>query len=199
MKPFGLKRLAALVAGLSVVASLGCSQLPSAPRTISGQAPPQHASLIGRGDPVSDAIIKLPDDPGEPVPGLADSVQLTVPGPVGAVLEAGKVTLDVPAGAIDGIGLVKLMVPDSTQRQCSIQILPGNLNHFDVPVKLTFDCSDWTQDEIRRAGVMWWDEQHHTWVQVDTDMDLQRGTVSANLQHFSQYKCDKPTQGKASW
>jgi hypothetical protein len=198
MKPFGLKRLVALATGLALMACLGCSPLPSAPH-VNNSATPLNASL-GDGQPGADAVIRLPDD-GDPAPdpGLADSVQVQVPGLIGARLTAGKVTVDLPPGAIDGLGLVKITVPDSTKRHCRLEILPGNLNHFDVPVKLTFDCSDWTQDEIRRAGVMWWDEHNGRWVQVDTDMDLTRGTVSANLQHFSEYKCDKPTPGKASW
>src|SRR4029077_1220267 len=107
--------------------------------------------------------------------------------------------VDVPAGAIDGTGTVKVTVPnDPTEHECALEIT-GAPNHFSVPVKLTFNCSDFTPDELRRAGVMWYDPQQNRWVQVDTELDLTRGTVSAELQHFSQYKVDRPTPGKASW
>ena len=204
MRPLGPNRLTALVAGLALVASYGCSPLPSAPVLTAGSSSP------GAGAPGVVSIAPDAKNPGQgpnPAPGppafamtaRADSVEMPVNGHVGGHMELGRVALDVPPGAYKGLGQVKILLPDSLERGCALTVTPSQRNHFDVPVTLTFDCSDWTTDQIRRAGVMWYDEQRHQWVQIDTDMDLTNKTVSAQLVHFSQYKCDKPGHNKASW
>jgi len=201
MKRNGLRRLAALGAMLALAASFGCSPLPTAPPLATNTTPKGGVQLLRDDDDEGeDGRIRLPDDPREIEPvEPVDSAEKMLPGVVGGVVAAGKVTVEVPAGAFDGMGMVKVTVLDSVTRHCRLEITPGGLNHFDVPVKLTFDCSDFTYDELRRSGVQWFNPVEQQWVQVDTYMDFTKGTVSARLEHFSEYKCEKPKPGKASW
>ena len=174
--------------GLIVLAVLGCGQLPTTPRSPDFAAgdtlSTQPASLIGS---VVDGSVGL----------IVRTLNLV--GSVGGSLTNGRWTVVIPAGAVDGSASVALGVKTLDDPHCALQISPADKNHFSVPVTLTIDCRYVSSDVLSTYVIYWLDPSTGNWVEVaGSKVDLTRKTVSAPLQHFSQYAAG-PAGGKAGW
>jgi hypothetical protein len=181
------------VAAVAVGLATGCSQLPTAPpiQVLGTTAAPQRvvesSSLLGDvtsliGD-VTHLLIKV----------------LNIVGSLGGSLTNGRWRVDVPPNAISGTATITIGVASLTSPSCQLGISPDSLNHFSVPVKLTVDCSSVSLDQLQTYSIFWYDPAKGTWTPVaNSTVDLQAKTVSAPLQHFSQYAVG-PTGGRASW
>jgi len=105
----------------------------------------------------------------------------------------------VPPNAISGSATIRLGVLDAASPMCAIEITPVSKNHFDVPVQLTVDCSSISTDRLQYYSIFWYDPSAAKWVPVaGSSVDLQSKTVSAPLQHFSEYSV-RPLTGRAGW
>ena len=64
---------------------------------------------------------------------------------------------------------------------------------------LTVNCSSVPTDVLRTYVIFWYNPTTKTWVPVSgSTVNLTTKTVSAPLQHFSNYSVG-PTGGKAGW
>ena len=188
-------RTAAVLIVAVLLATLGCSPLPLAPRVSEDGAKggPASAGLTQ----IAEISPKLPVEPVDP-PEDGDVVaSRIVSGTVGAVITTPSISLQIPPGAINGTAEVRVTIPDSTKLHCYLEISGGAPNHFEVPVVLTFDCRNVT--DIEHQGVFWYDEENERWMQIAGDIDRDRKIVTTPLTHFSQYKCEKTKLAKASW
>ncbi len=187
MKNF--QRLAwTLVAACAITAAVvGCGRLPTAPQSAvfsSTSQSAQPASLLGT---VIDGLVGL----------IVRTLNLV--GSVGGSLHNGHWTVTIPAGAVSGSATVSLGVKTLDSPQCALQISPADKNHFSVPVTLTVDCSNVSSSQLATYVVRWLDPATGQWVTVaGSKVDLTKKTVSAPLQHFSQYSVG-PDGGKAGW
>lgn len=122
-----------------------------------------------------------------------------VVGNAGGMVTNGRWHVDVPAGAIDGTATVGIGVPSRTSPDCKLEIAPLSKNHFAVPVMLTADCRSVPSSQLANYVIYWFDPVSRTWVPVaESKVDIGKKTVSAPLQHFSQYSVG-PAGGKAGW
>lgn len=181
------------VAAVAVGFATSCGQLPTAPpvQVLATTAAPQRVvqseNLIGEvtslvGD-VTHLLIKV----------------LRIVGSLGGSLTNGRWRVDVPPNAVSGTATISIGVASLTSPSCQLGITPDSLNHFAVPVKLTVDCSSVPLDQLQNYVIYWYDPSTGIWTPVaNSTVDLQAKTVSAPLQHFSQYSVG-PTGGRASW
>jgi hypothetical protein len=76
-----------------------------------------------------------------------------------------------------------------------LSISPADKNHFSVPVTLTIDCRGISQAQLSTFVIAWRDPATGKWVPVSgSKVDLTTMTVSAPLQHFSQYAAGPPSK-----
>jgi hypothetical protein len=174
------------LAGLVIIAVLGCGQLPTAPQSAALASAPetsQPASLLGG---IVDGLVGL----------IVQTLNLV--GSLGGILSNGRWTVSIPAGAVDGNASVSLGVSTLDSPQCALQISPADKNHFSVPVTLTVDCRNVSSSVLATYVIRWLDPSTGQWVTVaGSKVDLTRKTVSAPLQHFSKYSVG--TDGRAGW
>ena len=124
---------------------------------------------------------------------------LDIVGNVGGSLTNGRWRVDVPPNAVVGNATVRIGIPSPTSSACQLEITPVSKNHFDTPVQLTVDCRSVPRDRLVTYVVFWHDPTTDKWVPVPgSSVDLQAKTVSAPLQHFSQYAVG-PVEGRGSW
>ena len=190
-----LRRLTAvlLLATLVLGAVAGCSKMAASP-----VAPVPAGSQANGRAAQSDGLISTV---GGIVDGLVKVVfnVLNIVGSVGGTLSNGRWQIDVPAGAIDGTATVGVGVISSTSPSCQLQILPVDKNHFSTPVRLTVSCPNLSDAVLSTYVIFWFNPATKQWVMVDgSTVDLSRRTVSAPLQHFSDYSVG-PRGGKAGW
>jgi len=186
-----------LVAGLFV----GCGHAPTAPQ--------MGASASGASSPMTVARAPQPEDlsllsgAGSLVGGVVNLLVRTLQlvGSLGGVLSNGRWTVSIPANAVDGNATVSLGVTSTTASDCQLGIAPLSLNHFSTPVTLTVDCRGVSNDVLPGYVIRWLDPSTGRWVAVaGSKVDLTAKTVSAPLQHFSQYSVGPdPDGGKAGW
>jgi len=184
------RRVLSLIAltGLAAFTLVGCSELPTAPRS-------EEAAQASTSNPLpasaTASISSIVDD----VTGLiVKTVELV--GSVGASVTGGRWTVVLPPSAVDGNGSVTLATPSATSSICQLEITPADKNHFNVPATLRVDCRGVPIYRLARYVILWHDPSTGAWVPVKgSGVDLAAGTVSAPLQHFSQYKVDT----KAGW
>ena len=186
-----LKQLVPLaLAALTLAFAAGCGQAPTAPivnQTASPeriQAGAETSGLIGT---VVNAVVNL----------LVKTLKLV--GSLGGSLTNGRWRVDVPAGAVDGDATISIGVQGAGASACQLEIAPVSLNHFSTPVTLTVDCSNVPAATLSTYTIFWFDPSAGRWVPVaGSKVDLNAKTVSAPLQHFSQYSVG-PRDSKASW
>lgn len=181
-----------LLGTFAIGLAAGCVQLSTAPvsprpeATASGRTA-QPDGLLGSVVSVVDALVKLVFR------------TLTIVGEVGGSLSNGRWRVDVPAGAFDGSATVRIGVATVTSTSCQLEISPADKNSFRVPVRLTADCSGVASDQLQSYVIFWFNPATKTWVPVEgSTVDLTRKTVTAPLQHFSNYAVG-PKGGKAGW
>ncbi len=116
-----------------------------------------------------------------------------------SVLSSGCVRLDVPVGAIRGAATIQ-MKSSMNGRYVQLEILPADRNGFDVPVRLSTNCSGAPLAILENLAFFWIDPANGDWVLVDgSTVDLDTGEVSAPLKHFSEYRIGNRNLSKAGW
>ena len=178
-------RIARLLALPLLIACLagawGCSTHPlgsmgapvtsvSNPTFINGQQAPNSAGLIGS---LLGGLLRL-------VSGVVDGL-------VGGSVSNGNWQVVVPPGAFDGNGTVGISVPNAAPAMCDLSIAPASLNHFTVPVRLSYKLR--SQDELANSAIVWWDPDGKVWREVPSTADPTTLTRTAALSHFSSYGC----------
>ena len=127
------------------------------------------------------------------LPSVFNAVSGLVDGTVGAVLKQGVWTVQVPAGAFSGAASITMTVPIGYPRVCQLEISPADKNTFSRQVILTAKLPTVTSG----MRIEWFDQQHKTWMPVPgSAVDLSRGTVSASVWHFSEYRVG---DGRSGW
>jgi hypothetical protein len=176
------------LAGIAALALIGCGQLPTAPH---GAEPASATKSIARPAVAPVTIRSTVDD----VLGLiVQTLDLT--GSLGGSLANGRWSVSIPAGAVDGDVVVRLGVSSPTSSDCQLEMWPADKNHFLVPATLTVDCRGISRLLLANYVIFWHDPATGRWVPVPgSKVDLVAGTVSAPLQHFSQYAVGT----KAGW
>lgn len=180
---------------LLAVAVFGCSRLPTAPETPgTGNRTAEPSGLIS-------GLL----EPLEPAPIIPDTLIRwdDVDGGEGGKVRAGHIEVEVPRGAYEGVAEIRITVPNEDSLRCHLEIYPSSKNHFTKPVKVKFDVrnvdpADLGVGPLETLGVYWLDETTGRWVQIAADYD-EGGKITAELNHFSQYKVAKASWNKASW
>lgn len=114
-----------------------------------------------------------------------------------AELRCGHARLFMPAGALRGAGDIE-MTFERKVNVLHLEIHPAELNGFSVPAELTLDVSHLDLADRRQAVVGWYNPTTGLWEEVaGSRVDVENGTVTAPLQHFSSYSVI--LQGKAGW
>lgn len=148
----------------------------SNPTFINGQQAPNSAGLIG-----------------SLLGGLVRLVSNVVDGVVGGSVSNGNWQVVVPPGAFDGSGTISASVPSGQPAMVDLSISPAGLNHFDVPVQLTYKLR--SLDELANSAIVWWDPSANVWREVPSTVDSTALTRTAALSHFSTYGCTS----RAGW
>ena len=106
----------------------------------------------------------------------------------GGTFTYGRYTLTFPAWAVSGDAWITITEPNPTLVGCDLSIYPAFLNHFNVPVTLTMDCTNTnvTPQNISTLEIFW--HAQGGWLAVGDDDNPARLTISAPLQHFSSYR-----------
>jgi hypothetical protein len=197
------KWIALVVAAALVGIVTGCIQFPTGP--VASQI---AQTTTGTQTPASGATLERPATSAGLIGGLDSLITgidqfafntLDIVGTVGGSLTNQRWTVNVPPNAISGDVTIKLGVLSATSSTCVLQITPSTANNFGVPVQLTVDCSSVSADRLQYYAIFWYDPVKATWVPVaGSSVDLQSKTVSAPLEHFSEYSV-RPTNGRAGW
>lgn len=190
------KWIVPLAAALIVGIMTGCIQFPTGPVVSQIAQSPATVTTPGRSvqsGSLIGGVDSLLSDAGKLVFNTLDIV-----GAVGGSLTNDRWTLNVPPNAISGNATIQLGVLNAASPACSIEITPASANHFAVPVQLTVDCSSIPTDRLQRYSIFWYDPAAANWVPVVSSVDLQSKTISAPLQHFSEYSV-RPLTGRAGW
>jgi len=179
---------------LAVGFAVGCGHMPTAP-TATVQAAAGSAAGGAQQAAQPNGLI------GDVVGGLLRLIVrvLNLVGSLGGSLSNGRWRVDIPANAVGGNATVTLGVASSYSPACQLEISPVSLNHFSTPVTLTVDCSSVSSSALSTYVIYWYNPDTQVWTQVaGSKVDLTRKTVSAPLQHFSQYAVG-PAGGRAGW
>jgi hypothetical protein len=188
-------------AGLALLA--GCANLPTAP-DLSSDSSANTGATWAR---VAPAKQEGPGGTGglSPLPGTEVELVGTrdVPGLLGGEVNAGPFTVKIPPGAFEGIGSISVTVPDPSVLRVKLHIT-GVLNHFNVPVTLEVDWTDrlGDPDDAGDLRMVWFDESLGSWVFIPSEVDLQKRTISTQLEHFSDYgvvEMNGVVESKAGW
>ena len=166
----------------------GCSMMPTKPAI---QREETRARVVQTVD--LEASTPAPTDSLEVV------ASKTVVGLVGGTVSAGHFTVVVPPLAFVGVATVTAKVPFPDASQCELGISPEDKNQFLTPVMLVANMDGLLPpDLVARSHVQWLNPATGKWQQVHgSTVDLANLTVSAPLQHFSQYRVS--VEGRASW
>ncbi len=121
------------------------------------------------------------------------SSSATVDGMVGGTVRCGRWTVVVPPGAYSGAGTITISVPDKSATTCDLDIKPGGLNGFLVPVELSLSTQGLNVDPTTLT-IYWYDPATGKWMDVHGTGDSGKQTLTAYLYHFSTYAA-----GKAGW
>ena len=185
---------AAVAALLSFL--LGCGTSPTAPANMGGGA-------LVQGGTTSPPILKVNADGtvsyvqvshvnlGGTLPPQTKSAKID--GNKGGSVNCGRFTVIVPPGAFVGPATITVSVADPTVLICDLSITPLAANKFKVPVQLVTDLKDLNVSPGNET-TYWYDPTRDLWVDMNADPDASAKTVTANLNHFSQYGT-----GKAGW
>jgi hypothetical protein len=97
---------------------------------------------------------------------------------------------------VDGSATISISIADLGSSDCQLEIGPADKNHFSKPVILTVDCHNVPVYRLASYTIFWHDPTTGSWIPVKgSKVDLNAGTVSAPLQHFSTYAVGT----KAGW
>ena len=180
------------VAAVAVGLATSCGQLPTAPpiHLLGTTAAPhrvvQSGTLQGSADSTLNDASSL------------TTKTLDIDGSVGGSLSDGRWSVVVPPGAVGGTATIRIKISSSASSACQLDITPGTSNQFAVPVELTADCRMVPAEKLQTFSIFWYDPSTSKWVPVASSVDLQNKTVSAPLQHFSNYAVG-PLDGRAGW
>jgi hypothetical protein len=186
-----LKKIVAslLIGALAAGFAAGCGHMPTAPAP-AAQATASPSARVAESNGLLGDVISI-------VNGLVKLVFriLTIDGSVGGSLTNGRWNVNLPPGAISGTATISVGVADASSSSCQLDISPADKNHFSVPARLTVSCPNVSTSELQRYVIFLYNPQTKTWAPVDgSTVDLNTKTVSAPLQHFSQYSV-----GRAGW
>jgi hypothetical protein len=182
----------AVVAALTLVALAGCAALPTAPTP----DPQSDATLV--------SLVRAPGNAGligdllDGATGLVQSTVETISGTVGGVVTKGRFTVEVPPGAFDGTGDITIEVPDPEVLLVNLHIAKVP-NDFNVPVTLEISFAGLEggfDTNPAYFSIFWFDEEAKRWKMLPSVVDLERQTVSTQLDHFSTYGV---LEAKAGW
>ena len=188
----------AAAAALGLLTASGCGELPTAPRLDPGglTAGSAVSGALTAVEGIESAAPVAPPAPPAGNPELTTSAGLS--GETGGSLQLRAVSLDVPPDAFAGAAQISVTIPDSTKLEVHLEITPAAKNHFDVPVRLTFDAAAAGCDP-RAMVIRWWNPADNRWVDIPTTVDPKSGKVWADLAHFSEYQCATEVKGRAGW
>jgi hypothetical protein len=201
-----------LVATLALGLASGCGQLPTAPAAPEQNQPGQPSSsqlTINRdatdGASTTHGILGgtpagSPGTVGTIIGGAGQLITRTVNSVdgAGASLSNGRWRVEMPAGCVNGNVTIGIGIPLFDGSTCHLSITPEDKNHFDVPARLTVNCSNVPVDQLRTYRI-WLHKSDGKWKPVDgSTVDLQAKTVSAPLKHFSEYSVGS-NGGRAGW
>jgi len=129
----------------------------------------------------------------DPVVASTTSASAEIDGSMGGVVRSGRWTVTVPPGAFSGVGTITVSVADRNALVCDLDIKPGSLNKFALPVALSLSTQGLPVDPTTLT-IYWYDPLTKTWVDVHGTGDSGKQTLTALLYHFSTYAA-----GKAGW
>lgn len=186
---------------------LGCGRAPMAPG--SGDEPagsPRQGALLTESaakrpaeSPAHDA--SSDDIPQELLDELEGKIVRTVGivGDIGGSLTYGRWQVDIPPDAIEGTATVVMALDHEGSSDCRLEIVPDSKNRFSVPATLTVECPSIPSEELRYYVLFRFDPAFDKWMPVPgATVDLEAKTVSAPLEHFSEYQV-KPGAGRSGW
>jgi len=189
---------------ITVVASGGCSRLPTAPRSDVETGTSRSPGVWAESSPQEP--IELPDllPPGDGESSSDETAVLTgesnvlVYGKTGGQISAGDFTVIIPPEAISGNVRVTIRQPDLTKPYVALDIWPRTKNSFDVPVTLVADASRMSPEALKQAVISWYNPATGEWEPMAaTQVDVEARTVKCPLSHFSEYAVQ--VDGKAGW
>lgn len=182
-------RFQAALALMALIAGVGCSSLPTGPKP---DVAPDGASTGGAETAGTAGA--------NPTPILFESATSSKPiyGVLGGRVSAGNFTVILPPSAVSSVVTVTVTQPDVSKPVVSLHITPASANKFKTPVTLVVDASRMSTDRLARATLTWHDPETGNWVPMSgCAVDLERRTIQAPLQHFSEYAI--AVDGKAGW
>jgi len=173
--------------------AVGCASRPTAPEPTPGDVYVNPQFLTLGPIPSQSTFSSAPGNPGRELKRKG-----SVDGAVGGTVCLGRFRVEVPAGAFDGVGDITIVVPDSLELRCDLQITPGRLNAFRVPVLLHVDCSGASNlADPAKLAIVRFEPSHDWWREVAGDAaNAATIEVLAPLEHFSDYGV---VAGKAGW
>jgi hypothetical protein len=159
----------------------GCSTHPLGSMAAPVTSVSNPTFINGQQAPSSEGLI------GSLLGGLLRLVTRVVDGLVGGAVSNGNWQVVVPPGAYNGSGTVGISVPSSQPAMCDLSISPSSLNHFAVPVQLSYKLG--SLDALANSAIVWWDPDARVWREVASTVDSTTLTRTAALSHFSTYGC----------
>lgn len=127
-------------------------------------------------------------------PGNVATSTAEIDGALGGTVKCGRWSVVVPAGAFEGVGTVSIAVPDRNGLACDLDIKPGSLNKFLLPVSLVVSTAGLDVDPTTLT-IYYYDPATGKWFDQQATGDSGKQTVTASLLHFSFYALG----GKAGW
>ena len=172
--PRGMERGAILCA--FVLALLGCGHVdrptgvPGAPTF--AESWPTAAAARGRSGPGGAG-------------GGGNIVRRLVRPDESVTLATGRYSLAIPEGAL--YYTCSWAVVGATSGPVEVQLYPhGATFHHDVTV--TIDLSGTSAEGQANVWLFWYDDQHHSWVNVGGEWDPTTHRLVTQLHHFSRYR-----------
>jgi hypothetical protein len=184
----------------------GCSTLPTAPLVPAPQSNDTEVSSDSSPELLGGIVGGVGGIVGEVIPPVIPPIgtvldtvirSLPIHNGVGGAVENGKFLVTIPTGAIRGDAEVKVIVPDSTQLRCFLEITPPEANGFEIPVTLSINPVGQAHPE--RLGIAWFNPATREWEPVDSQFNPATGRVEAQLPHFSEYRVQEALRSKAGW
>lgn len=175
----------ALLALAALMASTGCSSLPTGPSPEVAAAP----ASAGAAEPAG----LLPSAQTQPA-----TSSRVIYGAVGGRVSAGNFTVVIPPLAIPGTATVTVTQRDVTKPYVSLHITPASANKFRLPVVLIADASPLSEARLGVAYISWYNPSTRRWERMaSSSVNLLDRTVICTLRHFSDYAVQ--VDGKAGW
>lgn len=195
-----LRNTRTMIIALLAISVFGCAPDMMRPEGATSRSSVGMGTAFVPGDTVGVPAVE-PKDPLEVKSPRDSTIEVSelVSSTRASIMNAGCMRLEIPAGAIRGDATIEMKAAASG-RHVVLEIKPSNLNGFDIPVRLSTDCSGVQENILRNLAFFWIDPVTGDWVLVENStVDMRTGEVSAELQHFSEYRIGNRNLGKAGW